>query len=63
MLISDCRNVLLEGFCLWVLGVIECGVHLSMSAVDATKDGQVVLKGFSASSVLEPRHVLRLCVL
>ena len=34
VLILDCRNVLLEGSCLWVLGVIECGaaaaVHLSM---------------------------------
>ena len=47
VLILDCRNVLLEGSCLWVLGVIECGaaaaVHLSMSAVDATKD---VASGF-----------------
>ena len=34
VLILDCRNVLLEGSCLWVLGVIECGaaaaVRLSM---------------------------------
>ena len=33
-LILDCRNVLLEGSCLWVLRVIECGaaaaVRLSM---------------------------------
>ena len=47
VLILDCRNVLFEGSCLWVLGVIECGaaaaVHLSMSAVDATKD---VASGF-----------------
>ena len=34
VLILDCRNVLLEGSCLWVMGVIECGaaaaVRLSM---------------------------------
>ena len=44
-MILDCRNVVLEGF-LWILEVIECGavaVHLSTSAVDATKD---VASGF-----------------